>query len=354
MKVKQIVGMALLGGLLIVGCKSQQGKLEFLTPKSGDNISYGQKVPLRLNFPDTTVDSIVYTIDGEVLAKKQDTAAVVLDTEKIGLGTRNLVAKVYKDGKEDVAYSSITVVPDSPKQYAFEVVKEYPHDTKAFTQGLEYENGHLYESTGAGDNLISSIRKVALETGQVVQKKEFTGADANNEPYFGEGMTIVGNKILMLTWRNNFGYVLDKNSFNQLGTFPYGESKEGWGLCYDGTQLIKSDGSAKLYFLDPVTYKEQKSITVYDNTGAVNELNELEYIDGKVYANIYQKDIVVIIDPVSGAVEGQINFVGLYNNPDRKPYDNEMNGIAYDKVGKRLFVTGKQWDKLFEVKVIAR
>lgn len=354
MNVKQVVGMALLGGLLIVGCKSQQGKLEFLSPKSGDNITYGQKVPLRINFPDTTVDSIVYTVDGQFLEKKQDTTAVTLDTEKIGLGARNLVAKVYKGGKEEVAYSSITIVPEAPKQYAFEKVKEYPHDIKAFTQGLEFEGGFLYESTGSGANLISSIRKVALETGAVLQKKEFTGNDNNNEPYFGEGMTIIDNKIIMLTWLNKIGFILDKKTFNQLGTFPYQESKEGWGLCYDGTYLIKSDGSSKLYFLDPVTYKEVKSINVYDNAGAVDYLNELEYIDGKVYANLYGKDIVAIINPVSGAIEGHINFVGLYTNPNRAPNDQEMNGIAYDKVGKRLFVTGKQWDKLFEVKVIAR
>ncbi|QBQ42960.1 glutaminyl-peptide cyclotransferase [Sphingobacterium psychroaquaticum] len=351
---RNIAGYLAVSALVLFGCKSQQGKFAFLTPAAGDNVTLGQKLALRMQFPDTTIDSVVYSVDGQVIGRKQDTSSMVLDTEQIGLGARNLVAKVYKAGKEEVAYSNITIVPESAKQYAFEKVKEYPHDTKAFTQGLEFDGGFLYESTGAGDGLISSIRKVELETGKVIQKKEITGADSKGEPYFGEGMTIVGDRIIMLTWLNNIGYVFNKKTFDQVSTFTYENSKQGWGICYDGELLIKSDGSSKLYFLDPTTFKEVKTLSVYDSEGAVDSINELEYIDGKVYANVYGKDVVIIIDPKTGAVEGQINFVGLYTNPARKPNDQEMNGIAYDRVGKRLFVTGKQWDKLFEVKIAER
>lgn len=352
MKINHIVGILFLGTLFIAGCKSQQGKFEFLSPKSGETIVLGQKVNIRMQFPDTTIDSVVYTVDGEILDRKQDTSAVTLDTKEIGLGARNLIAKVYKAGKEDVAYSNVTIVPESAAQLTFEKVNEYPHDTQAFTQGLEFDNGVLYESTGAGNQLISSIRRVELATGKVLQKKEFTGKSANGQDYFGEGMTLIGNHIIMLTWLNNEGFVLDKKTFEQVSSFNYQNSKEGWGLCYDGTRLIKSDGSNKLYFIDPTTYQETGMLAVYGSEGPQDALNELEYVDGKVYANVYGKDIIVIIDPNTGAIEGQINLMGLHTHASQT--DKELNGIAYNKATKHLFVTGKQWDKLYEIKVLPR
>lgn len=354
LNINNILVFVAFAAVLMAGCKSQKGKFEFLSPKSGETLILGQKVAVRMQFPDTTIDSVIYSVDGQLIEKKQDTTELVLDTESMGLGARNLVAKLYSEGKEDVAFSNVTILPESPRQYAFEVVNEYPHDTTAFTQGLEFENGFLYESTGAGSDLITSLRKVELTTGKVVQKKEITGADASGEPYFGEGMTIVDDKIVMLTWRNNLGYVFNKNTFEQLSTFNYQQRKQGWGICYDGKRLIKTDSSNKLFFLDPNTYQETGFIAVYDHNGPVDYINELEYIEGKVYANIYGKDIVVIINPETGAVEGQINFVGLYKNPNRTAVDEEMNGIAYDKASKRLFVTGKQWNKLYEVRIIER
>lgn len=352
MKINQLASVIAIGTLLFAGCKSQQGKFEFLSPKSGETIVLGQKVAVRMHFPDTTIDSVVYAIDGEVIDRKQDTSMVTLDTESIGLGARNLVAKVYKAGKEDVAYSNVTIVPESPRQYTFEKINEYPHDTEAFTQGLEYNNGVMYESTGAGNQLISSIRRVNLKTGEVLQKKEFVGKSANGQDYFGEGMTIVGNNIIMLTWLNNEGFVLNKTSFEQVSSFSYQNSKEGWGLCYDGTRLIKSDGSNKLYFIDPTSFQEIGMVAVYGSEGPQNSLNELEFIDGKVYANVYGKDIIVIIDPNTGAIEGQLNLMGLHSHASQT--DKELNGIAYDSINKRLLVTGKQWDKLYEINVVAR
>lgn len=354
LKIHNILVFVAFTTVLMVGCKSQKGKFAFLSPTSGEIIVLGEKVAVRMQFPDNTLDSVIYSIDGRVVDKKKDTTQIWLDTEVIGLGTRNLVAKLYRSGKEEVAFSNVTILPESPKQYMFEVINEYPHDITAFTQGLEFENGFLYESTGAGSGLVTSLRKVDLVSGEVLQKKEITGSDASGEPYFGEGMTIVGDKIVMLTWRNNLGYVFDKNTFEQATLFNYQQSKEGWGICYDGERLLKTDGSNKIYFLDPNTYQELGFIPVYDHNGAVDYLNELEYIDGKLYANIYGKDIVVIINPKTGAVEGQINFVGLYKNSKRQAVDEEMNGIAYDRVGKRLFVTGKQWNKLYEVKIVER
>jgi glutamine cyclotransferase len=349
---KLAVFLISIAALAVAGCKSQKGKFEFLSPKSGETIVVGQQVAIRLQFPDTTIDSVIYSVDGEIIERRQDTGTVALDTEAIGLGTRNLVAKVYAMGKEEVAYSSVTIVPESPKQYAFERLAVFPHDTRAFTQGLAFENGFLYESTGSGNQLTSSLRKVELATGKVLQNKEITGKSENGQDYFGEGMTILGDKIIMLTWLNNEGFVFQKSTFEKLSTFNYQNSKEGWGICFDGTSLIKSDGSNKLYFLDPITFQEKHVISVYDNQGPVDALNELEFVEGMVYANVYGKDIIVVINPKTGAVEGQINLLGLHDHPSQT--DKELNGIAYDSSSKRLFVTGKQWDKLYEIKIVER
>lgn len=344
---RSILVFTLWGAIMatMVGCKTQKNKLEFVHPDSGKRIAYGEQVKLTLNFPNAAIDSVVYSVDGNVLVTKQDTGSVVFDTKEYGLGDRSLSAKVYAEGKEDIAYSNVMVLPPAAQNYGFEVVKSYPHDEHAFTQGLQYVDGVLYESTGRYEQ--SQLRKVDLGTGKVLKSIPL---DAQ---YFGEGMTVVGDKIVQLTWRENMAIIYNKNNFERVGSFNYGNSKEGWGLTYDGTRLIKSDGTNKLYFLNATTGAEESSIAVYDENGTVDSINELEYIEGKVYANIYTKEIIVIINPETGAVEGRINLVGMYDE-NRQPVDNEMNGIAYDAVGKRLFVTGKLWTKLFEIKAVAR
>ncbi|MCA5004140.1 glutaminyl-peptide cyclotransferase [Sphingobacterium bovistauri] len=350
MRTKLLSGLSLAILIAVGGCKSQKGKFEFVLPESGQRVAFGDQVKLKLNFPNTTLDSVVYSIDGELLVTKTDTGSVVFDTKKFGFGDRSLSAKVYVGGKEDIAYSNVIVLPPNAKNYSFEVVNEFPHDTKAYTQGLQYADGVLYETTGQPSQLegvVTSLRKVDLKTGEVLK------IEKPSDDFFGEGMTIVGNTIVFLTWENGKGFFYDKNTFKRIGEFPYENSKYGWGVTYDGNKLIKSDGSSRLYFLDAKTGKEIDSIEVYDENGKVDSINELEYIDGKVYANVYSKDIIVIIDPKTGVVEGRINLVGLYTE-GRLPNDNELNGVAYDTVGKRLFVTGKLWPKLYEIKLIER
>lgn len=329
----------------IIGCKTQKNKLEFLHPDSGKRIAYGEQVKLTLNFPNLVIDSVVYSVDGNVLVTKQDTGSVMFDSKRYGLGDRSLSAKVYAEGKEDIAYSNVVVLPPAAQNYSFEVIQSYPHDINAFTQGLQYENGILFESTGRYEQ--SQLRKVDLQTGKVLK---YIALDSK---YFGEGMTLLGDKIVQLTWRENIAIIYNKNTFERIGSFNYGNSKEGWGLTYDGKHMIKSDGSNLLYFLNATTGTEESSIAVYDENGAVGNLNELEFIDGKVYANVYGQEVIVIINPGTGAVEGRINLVGMYNE-NRQPVDNELNGIAYDAVGKRLFVTGKLWSKIFEIKAVPR
>lgn len=350
MPVKLLSGLSFAILLAVGGCKTQKGKFEFVNPESGQRVAYGEQVKLKLNFPTSVLDSVVYSVDGQVFVTKTDTSSVMFDTKEYGYGDRSLSAKVYAEGKEDIAYSNVIVLPPNAKNYAFEIVKEYPHDTKAYTQGLQFADGVLYETTGQPSQLegvVTSLRKVNLTTGEVVK------IEHPKEDFFGEGMTIVGNKIVFLTWDSNKGFFYDKNTFQKISEFAYENSKQGWGITYDGNKLIKSDGTNMLYFLNAETGKEEDSIAVFDENGKVDSLNELEFIDGKVYANIYGKDIIVIIDPKTGVVEGRINLVGLYSE-GRLPNDNELNGIAYDAVGKRLFVTGKLWPKLYEIKLVER
>lgn len=345
MKKRSVALLCVATMVTVIGCKTQKSKLEFVNPDSGKRIAYGEQVKLTLNFPNAAIDSVIYSIDGNVIETKRDTTSVSFDSKQYGLGDRSLSAKVYAEGKEDIAYSNVMVVPPNAQNFGFEVVQTFPHDVEGFTQGLQFQNGQLYESTGRYGK--SSLRKVDLQTGKVTKSINL------DEKYFGEGMTLVDDKIVLLTWMENKALIYNKDSFAEVGSFSYGNSKEGWGLTYDGEKLIKSDGSNRLYFLNAKTGAEESSIGVYDENGAVDQLNELEYIDGKVYANVYQKEIIVIIDPKTGAVEGRINLVGLYND-NRQQYDNELNGIAYDQQAKRLFVTGKLWSKLFEIKLIAR
>jgi len=352
MRIKLLSGISLTVLLAIAGCKSQQGKFEFVHPESGQRVAFGEQVKLKLNFPSTSLDSVVYSIDGEAFVTKTDTASVIFDTKKFGYGDRSLSAKIYAEGKEDIAYSNVLVLPPNAKNYAFEVVNEFPHDTKAYTQGLQFADGVLYETTGQPSHLVdegvvTSLRKVDLKTGEIIK------IEKPEEEFFGEGLTIVGDKIVFLTWEKNKGLFFDKNSFEKLGEFNYENSKEGWGITYDGARLIKSDGTNRLFFLNASTGKEEGFIAVYDENGKVDSLNELEYIDGKVYANVYGQEIIVIINPQTGAVEGRVNLVGLYTD-GRQANDNELNGVAYDAAGKRLFVTGKLWPKLYEIKLVER
>jgi glutamine cyclotransferase len=226
----------------------------------------------------------------------------------------------------------------------YRVINTYPHDPAAFTQGLVYENGYLYEGTGLNGQ--STLRKVQLETGEVLQTTPIT-----DPAQFGEGIAIFGDKIYQLTWQSHVGFIYDKASFERLGEFSY--PTEGWGLTHDGQRLIMSDGTATLYFLDPQTLKEVGHVDVYDRSGPVVRLNELEYINGEIYANIWQTDRIARISPQTGQVLGWIDLAGLLSPEERQPPVDVLNGIAYDAATDRLFVTGKRWPKLFEIDVVA-
>jgi glutaminyl-peptide cyclotransferase len=229
-------------------------------------------------------------------------------------------------------------------EYTYRVVNTFPHDRSAFTEGLLYLNGYLYEGTGMPGQ--SDIRKVKLETGEVVQKHAIPDA------YFGEGIVVWKDRLLELTWKAEKGFIYDLATFNPKGDFPY--TGEGWGLTTDGKRIIMSDGSADLRFWDPETLKETGRITVTDNGHPVDQLNELEWVKGEIYANVWQTERIARIDPKTGKVVGWIDCHGLLTPGDRTDQTDVLNGIAYDAKGDRLFVTGKKWPKLFEIKLVRR
>lgn len=229
--------------------------------------------------------------------------------------------------------------------YGVQVVHAYPHDINAFTEGLFYLNGYLYESTGLESH--SSVRKVKLETGQVVQRATLP-ADM-----FGEGIAPWNGRLVGLTWKAEVGYVLDLESFDTKGQFGY--PGEGWGLTHDDTEMVMSDGTADLRFLNPTTLVESHRIHVTAQGKPVEQLNELEWVDGEIYANIWQTDRIARIDPKTGDVVGWIDCKGLLPKKDFIPeHTDVLNGIAYDAATKRLFLTGKFWPKVFEVKLLKR
>jgi len=229
-----------------------------------------------------------------------------------------------------------------PQVYGYKVVNIYPHDPSAFTQGLIYENGFLYEGTGLYGK--STLRKVELKTGKILNLLPLP-AD-----YFGEGLTSWKGHLIQLTWREGTGFVYERESFRFLREFSY--PTEGWGITHDDTHLIMSDGSASLYFLDPGTFARVGKMEVRDRGTPVTGLNELEYVKGKIYANIWSTERIAIISPATGYVEGWIDLTGLSGSMGHSPKIDVLNGIAYDNEKDRLFITGKLWPRLFEIRLI--
>ena len=228
----------------------------------------------------------------------------------------------------------------APK-YGYQIVNMWPHDSNAFTQGLILMDGKLLESTGQEG--FSSLRRVELESGKVLQKVDVP------EPYFAEGMTQLNGKIYQLTWQHNLGFIYDAQTFNRLGQFSY--QGEGWGLTTDGQSLILSDGTPNIRFIDPASFRVTKTINVTDRNRPIRELNELEYVKGEIYANVWHDNRIATIDPQSGRVNSWIDLTGLL--PEGEVLDPEavLNGIAYDQASDKLIVTGKLWPRVYEIKV---
>jgi glutaminyl-peptide cyclotransferase len=237
-----------------------------------------------------------------------------------------------------------TPVPAIAASFGYRVVNEYPHDRHAFTEGLAYVDGVLYEGTGLYGE--STLRRVDLQTGEVLQTVGLS------KEYFGEGISVLGDRIYQLTWKTGVCIVLDRETFELQKAFTY--ETEGWGLTTDGERLIMSDGTNRLFIRDPETFAVLDTIDVYDGAQAISNLNELEVVDGEIWANVWQTDRIARIDPETGQVTGWIDLTGLLSTKDRKRQVDVLNGIAYDPATDRLFVTGKLWPKLFEIEIVPR
>lgn len=328
--------------VLMVSCGASitevKQDLSITTNAQNDALTLGDKLEFSLNNPKNhPIENVSFTLDGNSVTSNE---ALI----NMKLGTHDLEASFSVNGEQASISKSITILNNqTPKIYTYTIINEYPHDMSSYTQGLEFYNGELYEGTGQYRE--SKLRKVDYKTGEVLKN-----IDLPNE-YFGEGITVMNDKIYQLTWKKGTGFVYDINSFEKTGSFKYGNSLEGWGICNDGSKLYKSDGTEKIWTLNPETLVEEGYIQAYHNKGKVVELNELEWVNGKIYANRWNKNGVAIINPENGAVEGVIDFTPLKDSVKQHPKLDVLNGIAYNPETGTLFVTGKYWDKLFEVEI---
>ncbi|WP_310381285.1 glutaminyl-peptide cyclotransferase [Flavobacterium sp.] len=304
-----------------------------------------------LNPNSKTVDSIIYLVNDKKIGTIKGTEKINFELKNQKLGYQNLKAIVYYNGENAQATARIELVSSVvPKLLKYKIVNTFPHDTKAYTQGLEFYRDTLYEGTGNGEGPsgkrgISSLRKTDYKTGNVYKKVELA------EQFFGEGITILNNKVYQLTYKNNEGYVYNADTFKKEKTFQYPKQMQGWGLTSDGKVLYMTDSSETIHLLDPETFKELDHINVYSLINKIEAVNELEWIDGKIYGNVYLKNAIAIINPKTGAVEGIINLAELEKKITKLEDTNVLNGIAYNPKTKTIFVTGKNWDKMFEIKV---
>ena len=343
---------------LLTSCKKEKNinhpqsqhyniKAEFNIIPAKKQITRGDSIKILFK-PKTAIDSVQLFVADSLLIKvdSPQTVRFTLNTSKITtFGRKFITAKAFYKGQSQFFRKTIVILPEfKPKQLTYKIIKTYPHDPNAYTQGFVFEDDTLFESTGLKGE--SSIRKENLETGEIYQSIVIPG------DIFGEGITLWQDKIILLTWQSHIGFVYDRYSLQKIGQFSY--ATEGWGLTNDGKNLIMSDGTNVLTYLDPNTYSPIKTVEVYDNRGPRTLLNELEYINGKIYANIYTKDIIAIINPKTGAVEAYIDMRGLLKPQDRTQNTDVLNGIAYDKKRHRLLVTGKNWPKTFWIKVIPK
>lgn len=269
----------------------------------------------------------------------------VVSTEGWRLGKRPIMAVVETEGRVDTLSETLTLLASkTPVLLKYNLLHTYPHDIKAYTQGLEFSGDTLYESTGQYGK--SSLRKLDFKTGKIWEIKNI------ERKYFAEGITLYQDKIYQLTWREKIGFVYDKADFKLEKTFAFSHSAEGWGLCTDGKYFYKSDGTEKIWRLDLQTLEELDFVEVYTDTRAIESVNELEWVDGKIYANIYQRDALAVINPADGTVEAVLDLSKLKTQVTAHEQLDVLNGIAYHKGRGTFFVTGKNWDKLFEIEIL--
>jgi len=320
---------------------------KLIAPPEGETYRCGDSVVLRLRIDADSlpyIDSAIITsgiADRQIYNKGFE--KLYWKSGKARVGKNTLKVSLYRRGQKETHTVSIILISDRvPAEYRYRVVQQFPHDEQAWTQGMVYENGILYESTGLEGK--SSLRIVDLKTGIPVRRVDL------EDQFFAEGIAIFRDKIFQITWTSQVGFIYNKETLEVIRKFNY-PIKQGWGLTSGEDRLIMSDGSAQLYFLEPEYFTQVDQIEVFDNKGMVNNLNELEYINGRILANIWYKSIIVIIDPVSGKITGQIDLEQLVPPSCKGDSNKVLNGIAYNSQNGHLFVTGKYWPVLYELEI---
>lgn len=322
--------------------------IQLTSPEKNKLYSFGEDI--RISFENKgrfPIDSARIYLDGHPIAVTgKGTMTFAYRIPEGRTGHRTFKVTAYHPGnKRSVASVSIRLKPDTaPRKYTYDVVRVFPHDPQAYTQGLVYQDGFLYEGTGQYGE--SSLRKTDIPTG-----KNLSVLNMDNQ-LFGEGITIFKDKIYQLTWRSRKGFIYDLQTFQLESTFQY--FSEGWGITTAGEHLVMSDGSNKLYHIAPSTFNVIKETEVYDHQGEVAQLNELEYVDGLIWANVWLTDRIVAIDPETGAVKGELDLSPLLPPADKARLDDQddvLNGIAWNPENKHFYLTGKRWPKLFEIKI---
>jgi glutaminyl-peptide cyclotransferase len=305
---------------------------------SNDGLSLGV-----LNPKSKTIDSIVYYVNDKKIGSKNGNEKIAFNLKDQKLGYQYLKALVYFEGENSVATARIELVSNvTPKLLNYKIVNTYPHDIASFTEGLEFHNDTLCESTGQHGQ--SYFRKYDYKTGKIYKQIDL------DSKYFGEGITFINGKLYQLTWQEKTGFIYDAKTLKLEKTFTYDKDIEGWGMTNDGTYIYQTDKTEKIWKMDPKTQKMIDYINVYSGESKIKAINELEWINGKIYTNVFEKDAIAVVDPNSGSVEGILNMSGLRKFLNVKPED-VLNGIAYNPKTKTIFVTGKNWNKMFEITV---
>jgi glutamine cyclotransferase len=296
-----------------------------------------------LNPNKETIDSIIYYVNDKKIASKKGLDKLTFELKDQKLGYQNLKALVYFGGENSEATARVELVSNvQPKLLKYKIVNTFPHDTTSFTEGLEFYKDTLYESTG--QNGASHFRKYDYKTGKVYKQVDL------ETKYFGEGITFVNGKLFQLTWQEKTGFIYDAKTLKLEKTFTYDKDIEGWGMTNDGKYIYQTDKTEKIWKMDPSTQKMIDYVNVYSGESKIPSINELEWINGKIYTNVWQKDAIAIVNPINGAVEGILDMSGLRKFVKNKTAE-VLNGIAYNPKTKTIFVTGKNWDKIFEITV---
>jgi glutaminyl-peptide cyclotransferase len=329
--------------------KTVSHNFSFVSPSENQFCVPGNRLNVSLkNSGAEQADSVVFYIDGIKAGEiKGPGSAAQLSTNGINPGTRRLRMNVFlPGGKTENNFINLKFLSDIPPvEYTYKVIGTFPHDYNAYTQGFEYHDGYFFEGTGQYGQ--SSLRKIIPGTGDIIKLRNLAS------DLFGEGITLLKGRIYQITYRSRVGFIYDASSFEQIQKFYY-QNLEGWGLTNDGNQIIMSDGTNIIYFLDPEYFSANRKIEVCDNVSELDSLNELELINGVIYSNRYLTNEIVMIDPATGKVTGRADMKGLLKKEDIRDNTDVLNGIAWDGESHRLFVTGKNWPKIFQVELIKK